>query len=337
MTRLVIVLGLLTAVGCGSSKREEVAPTQAPAAKVQNPSGGEDSLARVLLAPEAEERLGIALAPLERRRLPRRRTTGGDVVVPTRLPGTGGRALVVGPGPTPADRLHAADTLVAADEAVERARIDVTAATGALARAERVLRAEATSVRSVEEARARLAAARVTLRTAELRRNALAQATFGGGDSVWVRVPLYAGDLPSIAAERPATIVRLGEPLDTGRTATAVDGPRVGNPDAATVDVYYAVDNHDGRLWPGEKVAVMLDLRDAEETLVAPWSSIVLDVHGGEWLYENVAPHTFARRRVQVSYVVDDTAALASGPTAGAKVVVTGAAELFGVEFGAGK
>jgi len=79
---------------------------------------------------------------------------------------------------------------------------------------------------------------------------------------------------------------------------------------------------------------VTLELRGDEESLVVPWSAVVHDVHGGEWVYESTAPHVFVRRRVQVRSVVGSDAALASGPSVGASIVVAGAAELFGVEFG---
>lgn len=61
------------------------------------------------------------------------------------------------------------------------------------------------------------------------------------------------------------------------------------------------------------------------------------DVTGGSWVYERVAPSIYVRRRVEVDRVVDDRAVLGSGVMEGANVVVTGAAELFGTEFGVGK
>jgi len=330
----VVLAAIIPLLGCGVSENEDAAKF-APAAVVR--TSDEGALERVYVWAEAEGRLGIATAPLERRRLPRTRTLGGDVVVPTRLPGIEGRPLVVGTALAPADRLHAMDTLVTADEAVQRARIEVEVATAALARAKRVQRAEAGSVRSVEEARARVEVARATLRGAEVRRKSLAEATFGGSDTLWIRVPVYVGDLALVAPERSALVAAIGEPMAAStRRATPVAGPRSGNPDAASVDLFYAVDNRDGRLRPGEKVAVTIELDDGDEALVVPWAAVVHDVHGGEWVYERVAPHTFARRRVQVRYVVGTDAVLASAPAAGASIVVAGAAELFGVEFATG-
>jgi hypothetical protein len=331
--RTLLVLASLTAfLGCAPPEEGEEANSAATIVR----SSDEGALARVFLQPEAAERLGIETASVERRRLPRTRRLGGDIVVPTRLPGAEGRPLVVGAALAPADRLHAMDTLITADEAVQRARIDLEAATAALTRAERVQRAEAGSVRSVEEARARRDAAVATLRAAEARRKGLAEATFGGGGTLWVRVPVYVGDLSLVAPARPALVAAIGEPAGAGVQATPVAGPRAGNPDAASVDLFYAVDDRDGRLRPGEKVAVTIELGEADEVPVVPWAAVVHDVHGGEWVYERVAAHLFARRRVQVRYVVGPDAALASGPPVGASVVVAGAAELFGVEFAAG-
>ena len=80
-----------------------------------------------------------------------------------------------------------------------------------------------------------------------------------------------------------------------------------------------------------------MPLQGEDESLVAPAAAILYDIHGGTWVYESTAPHTFTRRRVSVRWVSDGTAVLQRGPQAGAKVVTAGAAELLGAEFGVGK
>jgi membrane fusion protein, heavy metal efflux system len=82
---------------------------------------------------------------------------------------------------------------------------------------------------------------------------------------------------------------------------------------------------------------VTLAERASEESLVVPWSAVTHDINGGAWVYENVAPQQYARRRVEVRRVVGSLAVLARGPAVGAKVVTAGVAELFGAEFGTGK
>jgi hypothetical protein len=63
----------------------------------------------------------------------------------------------------------------------------------------------------------------------------------------------------------------------------------------------------------------------------------VTDINGGTWVYEVVGEHKFTRRRVQIKYVVDSNAVLASGPPVGSKIVTQGAIELFGTEMGFAK
>jgi hypothetical protein len=71
--------------------------------------------------------------------------------------------------------------------------------------------------------------------------------------------------------------------------------------------------------------------------LVVPLAAIVHDLNGGAWVYEQLDPNTFTRRRVEVERVVGTQAVLTRGPPPGTKVVTDGAAELFGIEFGIGK
>lgn len=323
----------------GRAAMSETGPDPgASPARVVNPRPEAD-LTTVRLTAEADQRLGIRVAAIERRRMRRSRILGGEVVVPSRL-GTASdaRAVVL---QSPADGVQAARALIAADGEVAAARVEVEAARVELARAEKVLAGRAGSARAVDEARAKLNLARARLEAAERSRDVLAKASFGTPEELWVRVPVYAGDAASFAPDAPAEIGALGtlgrSPNALGRAAKRVAGPPSANPTAATVDLFFAIDNPDGSLRPGERVDVAVALGDEEETVVVPWAAVLHDVHGGEWIYEQIAPHTFARRRVQVRYVAGGLAALATGPEPGAAVVVEGASELFGTEFGIGK
>jgi RND family efflux transporter MFP subunit len=157
-------------------------------------------------------------------------------------------------------------------------------------------------------------------------------------DPVWVKVPVYVGDVKRIDPAKDADVGDLGDqPGATGKRAKPVDAPPTGDPLAGTVHLYYRVENKDRALRPGQRVNVIVPFRGEEESLVVPQSAVVWDYHGGTWVYENVAPHTFARRRVVVERVVGKTDVLARGPKPGAKVVSQGAAELFGAEIGGAK
>jgi hypothetical protein len=90
-------------------------------------------------------------------------------------------------------------------------------------------------------------------------------------------------------------------------------------------------------LRPGERVHVRLASRAAETATLIPTSALLHDIHGGTWVYERTAPQVFARRRVEVQDTVGGLALLTRGPQVGAQIVATGAAELYGIEFGVGK
>lgn len=161
-------------------------------------------------------------------------------------------------------------------------------------------------------------------------------------DVVWVRVPVYVGQMDEIDTKGKVTIGNLrGEPdpskTEEPKEATFVAAPPSADPLAATADVYFKVSNVDGGLRPGERVGVTLPLKGNAEHHVVPWGAILRDVNGTTWVYERVKPNVFRRRRVLVDYVIGETAVLARSPEAGTEVVVDGAPELFGTEFGAGK
>jgi membrane fusion protein, heavy metal efflux system len=153
--------------------------------------------------------------------------------------------------------------------------------------------------------------------------------------TVWVRVPLPVGDLDAVNRTEPAQVGKLSAPPGTKlQTAKPVTAPPSANPVSATVDVFYEMPNTDGKLIPGQRLGVTLPLADAKESLALPWAAVVFDIHGGTWVYEQLGPHRYIRRRVVVEYTVGNDAVLASGPSEKARVVSAGAQQLFGVETG---
>jgi RND family efflux transporter MFP subunit len=156
--------------------------------------------------------------------------------------------------------------------------------------------------------------------------------------SVWIRVPVYVGDLSLIDRRQTASVHALNElPGAPSRSARPVNAPPTANPLNDTADLYFELVNRDGSLRPGQKMGVTLSERSTEESLVVPWSAVLHDTNGGTWVYENTAPQQYVRRRVQMRRVVNNLAVLARGPAVGTKIVTAGAAEIFGTEFGTGK
>ena len=157
--------------------------------------------------------------------------------------------------------------------------------------------------------------------------------------TVWVRVPLPVGDADGLDRAAPAHIGRLSGQADkTPVSANPVAAPPSANPLAGTVDAFYEVPNADGKLAPGQRVSMTVPRADAATSRTVPWSAVVMDVHGGTWVYERVAPHTYARRRAVVAYTVGTDAVLKDESPkelqAGATVVTKGVQELWGAETG---
>ena len=307
------------------------------AATIANPVK-ETDLTTVTLKPEAEQRLLIKLASVERRRLPRARLLPGEIVMPL-AGGASGATPVV--GGTLEEVLKLADAQADADGRVQQASVQLDAAKVALERAQKMLSADAGSARSVDEAKAQVALAEAALKTAQERR-ALLGAPVGkatAATKLWVRVPVYAGQLVELQTDAAASVRSLSgnTPSVQGAVAKPVSGPPTANAMAATVDVFYELEAPPAGTRPGARVEVSVPAKGDTESLVVPWAAVLHDIQGGQWVYEKTAPQTYVRRRVMVDRVAGADAVLASGPKPGTQIVTDGAAELFGTEFGVGK
>jgi RND family efflux transporter MFP subunit len=264
------------------------------------------------------------------------------------------------------------DDRAQADREVKETAARLDEAASRLRRLEGLLREGSASARSVEEARTAHAVAAAASDAARLRlaaldrlpigaRGAIALAapfagvvtavhgaagqTMAAGapvfeiaqtDALWVRVPLYAGDISSVDASKPAAVARLGDDRSgPWRSARRVAGPPAASASAASVDLYFELLNPNADVRPGERVAVRLTLRSssAERAIVIPQSAVVYDLHGGTWVYEVRAPHAFARRRVEIAGPVSSGVVVRRGLAEGATIVTVGAAELYGTEF----
>ena len=155
---------------------------------------------------------------------------------------------------------------------------------------------------------------------------------------LWARVPVYVGDLGEIDTQQPAELTSL-DGRYRGQTILAppIQTPPTATPLASAVDFYYSVDNTKGDFRPGERLTAQLALKGNAEQSTVPWSAVIHDIHGGQWVYEQQAERTFVRRRVEVAWVSENRAVLSRGPAVGTVVVIAGAAELAGTEFGFSK
>ena len=295
----------------------------------------EGDLTTIRLTPEAEQRLRLQVVPVERRVVAEMRTFSGEVVLPLGV--DGGRAAPI-VGGTLDEVLRLGELQIAAEGRVLQAQVQVEAARVATDRAQKMRRIEAGSVRAEEEAKAALGMAEAALTTAKAQRSLLGSVLGepGATNRVWVRVAIYSGEVARLDGKALASIRALGLTA-TNYTAKPVVGPATANALAHTVDWYYELGG-EVSLRPGERVAVEIPtLESKSERLVLPFSAVLHDFHGGQWVYEQTAPHNYTRRRIQVIRLIGNEAVLASGPAPGRKIVTDGAAELFGTEFMTGK
>lgn len=304
----------------------------------------------IQLTPKAEQRLGIQTVAIERQMVTQTRLYGGELILPLRQLSAGGdqspskdtqSVFTILPLMTPADQIRVAEAQVMADGQVQAAKVQVQAAQVLLARTQRLLRDHAGSQRAVHEAKIQLQLAQGTLAEAHARRQLLGPPLLSMTvpERFWIRVPVYVGVLNEINRQQPARMELLGN-INNGQKgfiANPVSAPPSSNPIAATVDLFYEVTNSNQEWQLGQKVQVVVPLKQSGEGLIVPWSAVVFDIYGGTWVYEQTAPHMFARTRVQVSFLSGSAAVLASGPTPGTKIVTQGAAELLGTEVGFSK
>ena len=157
-------------------------------------------------------------------------------------------------------------------------------------------------------------------------------------DPVWIRVPVYVGDLDSVDPKAKAAVQVFGRPgQGEGIQASPVPGPPLSDALSASSDLFYQLANRGGEFRLGQRVRVNLVLREKADALAVPGSAVLYDMQGGTWVYVRTAPTVFVRRRVELHYAAGGLVVLGRGLDAGAEVVTAGAAELFGTEFGAGK
>jgi multidrug efflux pump subunit AcrA (membrane-fusion protein) len=291
----------------------------------------EADLNTITLAPEAEQRLGIETAIVERRAVAQTRMLGGEVISPP----TGASELARYDASSNLSAADLAKAQIDANGAVERAQVAVELARTRFERVSSLVAAQVESTRALEDAQAELGVAEANLRAAESQRALLGQSVSSAESTpqVWVRAAVYSGDLPRLDQAAMARVSGLGAGA-LSRDGRPVAPPVTASAASGTAFMFYEVDNSDGALRMGERVSVDVPTTNDVDALVIPWSAVLFDINGGAWVYERLSDQTYARRRVEVSAVVDEVAVLARGPDEGVEVVSVGGPELFGTEFG---
>ncbi|WP_459556809.1 efflux RND transporter periplasmic adaptor subunit [Lacunimicrobium album] len=156
--------------------------------------------------------------------------------------------------------------------------------------------------------------------------------------TLWIKVPVYVGDLDDVDMTQTIHLTNLDGRHDLGQVVgKPVSLPPTALPLSSSVDLYYEISNADHKFRPGQRVSAHLPVIGKIETAAIPWSAVLHDIYGSQWVYEQVADNTYVRRRVEVGWVENGWAALRRGPAVGTRLVTAGVAELAGTEFGFAK
>lgn len=363
--RTEVTLVLCGLFACG---KPEVITRPAPAATVQN-RVTEADLTTITLSEEAEKRLGIVTTEIKEQLVPRERTVAGEVMVPpgksllVSAPMAG--VAVIAPTLVAGARVKKGQLLMrlaplptAAELNGAEARLDI--ARKRATRNAELVKEGAVAQRANEDAQMELAMAEASL--AAVRPGASGRASIpllaprdgvvrdlriADGQTVAPGLPMFQLDALEVLWVRAALPPHIEATKVRGAVQTLDGSVRreladvVAPPSAdllsATVDRYFVLGNADGAFRPGQRVLVALQEDATKAQSVVPASAVMIDLHGGEWVYAALGSHRYARKRVEVQYVAANNAVLARAPSVGTNVVTTGATELFGVEFGAGK
>ncbi|TZG27137.1 efflux RND transporter periplasmic adaptor subunit [Sphingomonas montanisoli] len=324
MRTIALIPPLLLLAACGSPAGKSAAPP----AKTEL-TAHESELLKIRLTPEADKRLGIVTTRVGAGAAGAVRQAPGEIVAPA--------ANSAGvPAGAAANFQQLSIQQATADGEVRRTVAQAKLARIALDRAEALVRQEAGSVRARDEAAAALAAADAAASAAHAQRQLLGPSIASLDDQrrLWVRVSLFSSDLSVIGRRAPVTVHALGD-AQSSRAATPVDAAPSANAVAGTVDLYYSVPNADRRFRIGQRVAVDLPVGRERRGATIPTAALVRDIYGGEWVYRRTKPAEYLRQRVDVVAEKNGTAFIGRGLDIDAEVVTTGAAELFGIEFGA--
>ena len=129
---------------------------------------------------------------------------------------------------------------------------------------------------------------------------------------------------------------------------TALALTACGDDSAATEKVPPAVlesvpEGEIGRITLTDLAAQRLDIQTvtteegSASALQVPFAAVIYQPDGSTWVYSNPEGKVYVREEIEIDRIDGDVAYLTSGPEPGTPVVVVGASELWGFEFGVGK
>jgi multidrug efflux pump subunit AcrA (membrane-fusion protein) len=155
--------------------------------------------------------------------------------------------------------------------------------------------------------------------------------TIADWSRLWLRVPIFEGDLPRLEGEESAEAALPG----THQMASArrVPAPQPTRPGLRTVDLFYELHSGGDTLRPGQPLPVSIPLGTSAERIVIPRSAVLWDGFGNAWVYLRTGEAIFRRQRVELGPPAGEGVVIERGLTPGDQLVTRGAATLHGEEF----
>lgn len=171
--------------------------------------------------------------------------------------------------------------------------------------------------------------------------------TVADWSTLWLRVPVFTGDVSEIARDVPCHVTAGSVEV----SGTPIDPPVASEPGRKTVDLFFEVANTTGALRPGQPVEVRVERREsrvqrqevaraeeqeernAEEVLVVPRSAVLWDGFGGAWVYVATSAESFRRQRVEAGDAIEAGVVIERGLNDEDRIVTQGSAVLYAEEF----
>ncbi|MFT7616617.1 MAG: cobalt-zinc-cadmium efflux system membrane fusion protein [Planctomycetota bacterium] len=161
---------------------------------------------------------------------------------------------------------------------------------------------------------------------------------------MWLAVDIYAGEISELDLDAVIEVFNLGakggEVLWRGVPLNFMLDNRIGQ---ATTRRYYRLEKNVSQPspkkmpLPGERVAVRIPRFQKGMTTTLPMAAVIFDLNGAAWVYCEESKGRYRRAPILIQSRDGDQVRLMKGPKPGVRVVIEGAAELFGTEFGTGK
>jgi cobalt-zinc-cadmium efflux system membrane fusion protein len=150
--------------------------------------------------------------------------------------------------------------------------------------------------------------------------------------TVWVEAPVFEGDLDKVDAKSPVAVRRSGEtpPSQHLWTGTPIYAGVVVDPVKRTAGLLYEVNNSDGQLKLGMSVTVALPAGLEQQAVMAPETAVLENGGGKGMVYIQRNAEVFTEEEVTLGIRQDGLVEITGEVQVGDKLVVTGAAELFG-------